>query len=144
MKSTFFFYSSTLFCYTISTSRTKVLTRLQFYNFFSVAYYGDYCWYRLVPNRIIRSFVNKYDSCVRNFWFCISSLEEIHSILTGNYYYLLNRFGPSIASAIETSVVAYSEPYFSYKMFTGVTFLIGAFILIFLKLKMTKSLFSKI
>ncbi|KAI9249252.1 major facilitator superfamily domain-containing protein [Phascolomyces articulosus] len=53
-------------------------------------------------------------------------------------------FGPSIASAIETSVVAYSEPYFSYKMFTGVTFLIGAIILIFLKLKMTRAILSKI
>ncbi|KAI9496817.1 major facilitator superfamily domain-containing protein [Zychaea mexicana] len=51
-------------------------------------------------------------------------------------------FGPTIASAIETRVS--SEPYFSYKMFTGVTFMLGAIILIFLKLKMTKAVLSKI
>ncbi|KAI8143758.1 major facilitator superfamily domain-containing protein [Fennellomyces sp. T-0311] len=51
-------------------------------------------------------------------------------------------FGPTIASAVETRVD--SEPYFSYKIFTGITFLLGGLILLFLKLKMTKSILSKI
>ncbi|KAI8143756.1 major facilitator superfamily domain-containing protein [Fennellomyces sp. T-0311] len=50
--------------------------------------------------------------------------------------------GPNIASGIESSVS--SEPYFSYKMFTGASFAIGGFLLICLKLKMTGSLSVKI
>ncbi|CDS13267.1 hypothetical protein LRAMOSA05445 [Lichtheimia ramosa] len=52
-------------------------------------------------------------------------------------------WGPSIASAVEARLYN-TEPYFSYKMFTGVTFLLGGIILFALKIKMTKSLMSRI
>lgn len=52
-------------------------------------------------------------------------------------------WGPSIASAVEARLYN-TEPYFSYKMFTGVTFLLGGLILFALKIKMTKSFMSKI
>lgn len=50
-------------------------------------------------------------------------------------------FGISIASAIETGVDA--EPYFTYKMFTGVTYLVGGIILVILKLRLTKGIFAR-
>ncbi|KAI9254636.1 major facilitator superfamily domain-containing protein [Phascolomyces articulosus] len=50
--------------------------------------------------------------------------------------------GPSIASAIESNLD--TNPYFSYKMFTGATFALGTFLLVLLKLKMTRSLLVKI
>ncbi|KAI8053168.1 major facilitator superfamily domain-containing protein [Gilbertella persicaria] len=49
-------------------------------------------------------------------------------------------FGITIASAIETN--ANAEPYFSYKMFTGVVYLMGGIILVALKIKF-KGLFAK-
>ncbi|KAI8355610.1 major facilitator superfamily domain-containing protein [Choanephora cucurbitarum] len=49
-------------------------------------------------------------------------------------------FGITIASAIETS--ANAEPYFSYKMFTGVVYLVGGIILVILKIKI-RGLFAK-
>ncbi|KAI7882517.1 MFS general substrate transporter, partial [Lichtheimia hyalospora FSU 10163] len=52
-------------------------------------------------------------------------------------------WGPSIASAVEARLTN-TEPYFSYKMFTGVTFLLGGIILFALKIKMTKSFMSRI
>ncbi|EPB89705.1 hypothetical protein HMPREF1544_03505 [Mucor circinelloides 1006PhL] len=51
-------------------------------------------------------------------------------------------FGSNIASAIETGVS--SEPFFSYKMFAGVSWLVGAVLLIFLKFKINKNPFVKI
>ncbi|KAI9322316.1 major facilitator superfamily domain-containing protein [Dichotomocladium elegans] len=51
-------------------------------------------------------------------------------------------WGPTLASAIETRIT--SEPYFSYKMFTGTTFLLGGLILLALKVKMTKSVLTRI
>ena len=51
-------------------------------------------------------------------------------------------FGTNIASAIETGVS--SPPFFTYKMFTGVCYLIGALILIYLKFRMNKNPFAKI
>ncbi|KAL7319906.1 hypothetical protein PS15m_002988 [Mucor circinelloides] len=51
-------------------------------------------------------------------------------------------FGSNIASAIETGVS--SEPFFSYKMFAGVSWLVGAMLLIFLKFKINKNPFVKI
>lgn len=51
-------------------------------------------------------------------------------------------FGPNIASAIETSVN--STPFFSYKMFAGVSYLVAAVILVFLKLKIDRNVFAKV
>ncbi|KAI8638406.1 major facilitator superfamily domain-containing protein [Parasitella parasitica] len=50
-------------------------------------------------------------------------------------------FGISIASAIESG--AHAEPYRVYKMFTGVTYLIGGIILVILKLRLTKGIFTR-
>ncbi|KAF1801541.1 major facilitator superfamily domain-containing protein [Mucor lusitanicus] len=50
-------------------------------------------------------------------------------------------FGISIASAIETG--AHAEPYLTYKMFTGVTYLVGGIILVILKLRLTKGIFAR-
>ncbi|KAG2195169.1 hypothetical protein INT47_006451 [Mucor saturninus] len=51
-------------------------------------------------------------------------------------------FGSNIASAIETH--AGSSPFFTYKMFTGVAYLTGALIHIYLKFRMNKNPFAKI
>lgn len=51
-------------------------------------------------------------------------------------------FGSNIASAIEAGVS--SAPYFSYKMFAGVAWLLGALLLIFLKFKINRNPFVKI
>ncbi|KAG2212863.1 hypothetical protein INT46_009655 [Mucor plumbeus] len=51
-------------------------------------------------------------------------------------------FGSNIASAIEAGVS--SAPYFSYKMFAGVAWLVGALLLIFLKFKINRNPFVKI
>ena len=55
---------------------------------------------------------------------------------------IISVFGPSIASAIESRTDA--EPYLTYKIFTGVTYIVGGFILIALKFKMTRSFTAKI
>lgn len=49
-------------------------------------------------------------------------------------------YGPSIASAIQTGVD--TEPYLTYKIFTGFVYVLGGLILIVLKIRMTKSLLS--
>jgi hypothetical protein len=51
-------------------------------------------------------------------------------------------FGANISSAIETNISA--EPFFAYKMFAGVAFLLGGLILIFLKFRLNKNPFVKI
>ncbi|KAI8394332.1 major facilitator superfamily domain-containing protein [Radiomyces spectabilis] len=51
-------------------------------------------------------------------------------------------FGPNIASAIENGVSA--EPFLSYKLFSGVAYLVGACILTFLKLRLNRNIFAKI
>lgn len=51
-------------------------------------------------------------------------------------------FGTNISSAIEAGVS--SSPFFTYKMFTGVTYLLGALIHIYLKFRMNKNPFVKI
>ncbi|KAI7880218.1 MFS general substrate transporter [Lichtheimia hyalospora FSU 10163] len=51
-------------------------------------------------------------------------------------------FGPSIASAIQTRVE--TEPYLTYKIFTGFVYVLGGLILIILKIRMTKSLLAVI
>lgn len=51
-------------------------------------------------------------------------------------------YGPSIASAIQTRVD--TEPYLTYKIFTGFVYVLGGLILIVLKIRMTKSLLSVI
>lgn len=55
---------------------------------------------------------------------------------------MVSVIGPNIASAVETSLNA--EPYLVYKVFAGVTYLLGGLILAVLKIKMTKSLFARI
>ncbi|OBZ87742.1 putative transporter ESBP6 [Choanephora cucurbitarum] len=51
-------------------------------------------------------------------------------------------FGSNIASAVESSVS--SAPFFSYKMFAGVAYLIGAILLLILKLNLNRNLFAKV
>jgi hypothetical protein len=51
-------------------------------------------------------------------------------------------FGANIASAIEASVS--SEPFFAYKMFAGVAFLLCALILFFLKFRLNRNPFAKL
>lgn len=55
---------------------------------------------------------------------------------------IVSIFGISIASAIETA--SSSEPYLTYKMFTGVVYLISAILLVWLKIQMTKGFFTRI
>ncbi|KAI9484010.1 MAG: major facilitator superfamily domain-containing protein [Benjaminiella poitrasii] len=51
-------------------------------------------------------------------------------------------FGANIASAIESG--AHSRPFLSYKLFSGVAFLVGTIILIVLKLRLNKNPFAKV
>ncbi|KAG1302008.1 hypothetical protein G6F64_011304 [Rhizopus arrhizus] len=51
-------------------------------------------------------------------------------------------FGPNIASAIESGVN--STPYFSYKMFTGVAYLVGAVFILILRLRLSRDIFAKV
>ncbi|CEI97697.1 hypothetical protein RMCBS344292_11824 [Rhizopus microsporus] len=51
-------------------------------------------------------------------------------------------FGPNIASAIETGVS--STPFFSYKMFTGVAYLLSAVFILILRLRLSRRLFVKV
>lgn len=51
-------------------------------------------------------------------------------------------WGPTIASGVESRVNA--EPYYSYKIFTGATYLVGGTLLFILKVKMSKAIFTKI
>ncbi|ORX53258.1 MFS general substrate transporter [Hesseltinella vesiculosa] len=55
---------------------------------------------------------------------------------------IVSVFGPNIATAIENNVN--SPRYFSYKMFAGVTYLLGAMILFILKIRLNKHIFSKV
>ncbi|GAA5808186.1 hypothetical protein MFLAVUS_001571 [Mucor flavus] len=55
---------------------------------------------------------------------------------------IISIFGISISSAIETKSTA--EPYFVYKMFTGVVYLVSAILLVLLKFKMKKGFMTKI
>ncbi|KAL1931420.1 hypothetical protein VTP01DRAFT_9562 [Rhizomucor pusillus] len=50
-------------------------------------------------------------------------------------------FGPNIASGIEGAVS--SQPFLTYKMFTGVVFLAAAAVMILLRFRMNRKLFSK-
>lgn len=51
-------------------------------------------------------------------------------------------FGPNIASAVEAGVN--SAPFFSYKMFAGVAYLLSAVILVILKLRLDRNFFAKV
>ncbi|KAG1088056.1 hypothetical protein G6F39_011748 [Rhizopus arrhizus] len=51
-------------------------------------------------------------------------------------------FGPTIASAIEGSVS--STPFFSYKMFTGLAYILGAFFILILRLRLSRNVFVKV
>jgi predicted MFS family arabinose efflux permease len=51
-------------------------------------------------------------------------------------------FGTNIASAIESS--ANAQPFFSYKMFTGVVYFVSAIFLLALKLRINRNPFSKV
>ncbi|KAI9249756.1 major facilitator superfamily domain-containing protein [Phascolomyces articulosus] len=52
-------------------------------------------------------------------------------------------FGPSLASAINSTGVA-NEPFFTFKMFTGVGTLLSAFVTIWLKFSIDQSFFAKV
>jgi hypothetical protein len=51
-------------------------------------------------------------------------------------------FGTNIASAIQEGTN--TTPFFTYKMFTGVAYLLGAIVLLYLKLKVNKNIFARI
>jgi MFS family permease len=55
---------------------------------------------------------------------------------------IVSVFGSNISSVIEAGVS--SEPYFSYKMFAGVAYLLGSLILIVLKLRLDRNPFAKV
>ncbi|CAO3647405.1 unnamed protein product [Mucor hiemalis] len=55
---------------------------------------------------------------------------------------VISVFGPNIASAIEAGVN--SPPYFSYKMFAGVAYLIASVLLLVLKLRLNRNIFAKV
>ncbi|GAA5795527.1 hypothetical protein HPULCUR_000885 [Helicostylum pulchrum] len=55
---------------------------------------------------------------------------------------IISIFGITISSSIETKSTA--EPYFAYKMFTGVVYLTSAILLVLLKFKMAKGFMTKI
>ncbi|KAI9244175.1 major facilitator superfamily domain-containing protein [Sporodiniella umbellata] len=51
-------------------------------------------------------------------------------------------FGPNIAGAIETNVG--STPFFTYKMFTGVVYVVSALVLFILKIRLDRNVFAKV
>ena len=54
-------------------------------------------------------------------------------------------FGPNIASAVEGAVGGVSaEPFFSYKMFAGVAYILAAAIMIWVKFSMNRNVFAKV
>ncbi|KAI8340073.1 major facilitator superfamily domain-containing protein [Chlamydoabsidia padenii] len=55
---------------------------------------------------------------------------------------IISVFGPNIASAIEIGVD--SPPFFSYKMFAGVCYLVGAVFLVLLKFRLDSNPFAKV
>lgn len=55
---------------------------------------------------------------------------------------VISVYGPSIASAVESTVRP--QPYLTYKVFTGVVYLLGFLLLVVLKLRMTKSILARI
>jgi hypothetical protein len=55
---------------------------------------------------------------------------------------VISEFGTNIASAIDSNVS--TPPFFTYKMFTGVVYLVSAFFLMALKLRIDKRLFAKV
>ncbi|KAI9270692.1 major facilitator superfamily domain-containing protein [Phascolomyces articulosus] len=75
-----------------------------------------------------------------------AKILDIEKFPTGLSILLLSNmisvFSPTIASAIESRVV--SEPYLVYKIFCGVTYIVGGLFLIVLKIRMTHSLIVKI
>ncbi|KAI8136872.1 major facilitator superfamily domain-containing protein [Fennellomyces sp. T-0311] len=63
-------------------------------------------------------------------------------ILLGNAVAVL---GPNIASAIEGAVEGViSEPFFTYKMFSGVAYILGALVMFWLKLSMSRTILCKV
>lgn len=51
-------------------------------------------------------------------------------------------FGITVASAIESA--ANAEPYFTYKMFTGIVYLVSAILLVVLKVRLTNGFIARI
>jgi hypothetical protein len=71
----------------------------------------------------------------------LNSAQYKTGVSTLMLFNIISIFGISIASAIETG--ANAEPYMTYKMFTGVTYLVGGLLLIVLKIKITGRLLAK-
>lgn len=55
---------------------------------------------------------------------------------------VISVFGTNIASAIEG--VSKAEPYFSYKIFAGLIYILSALIMVVLKLSMNRNFFAKV
>ncbi|KAG2220100.1 hypothetical protein INT45_005861 [Circinella minor] len=55
---------------------------------------------------------------------------------------IVSVFGPNIASAIDGGVGA--QPYLAYKMFAGVSYIVAAFVMIWLKLSLNHKVFAKV
>ncbi|GAA5815558.1 hypothetical protein MFLAVUS_009070 [Mucor flavus] len=75
-----------------------------------------------------------------------ASLLGMESFLSGLSLLLVSNvisvFGPNIASAIETNVN--STPFFSYKMFAGVSYALATIFLLILKLRLDRNFFAKV
>ncbi|KAL9556026.1 hypothetical protein MBANPS3_002084 [Mucor bainieri] len=54
----------------------------------------------------------------------------------------LSAFGPTVATALDTSIRA--SPFLTFKIFTGVCYLAGVLLLMFLKLRIKKNLIAKV
>ncbi|KAI9263146.1 major facilitator superfamily domain-containing protein [Phascolomyces articulosus] len=54
---------------------------------------------------------------------------------------IISVFGPNIASAIDGGAGA--EPYFAYKMFTGVAYIAATFVMLWLKFSINRKVFAK-
>ena len=55
---------------------------------------------------------------------------------------IVSVFGPNIASAIDGGAGA--EPYFAYKMFAGVSYIVATIVMIWLKLSLNRKVFAKV
>lgn len=55
---------------------------------------------------------------------------------------VISMYGPSIASAVESTVKP--QHYLTYKVFTGVVYLLEFLLLVVLRLRMTRTLFVRI
>ncbi|KAI9263145.1 major facilitator superfamily domain-containing protein [Phascolomyces articulosus] len=88
-------------------------------------------------------FSGSYFSLVSPITLNILGMERFPSglsmILMSN---IISVFGPNIASAIDGAAGA--EPYFAYKMFAGVSYIVATFVMIWLKFSLNRKIFTKV